>query len=127
MIQRMAGDGHFHHPQKRGLFGNARDDDGNNPTWYTKWFKDASEAEFQDETEKVRKKQDLVGGFYPSEKYTRQIGSFPKSRGENKKYLKPPPRVLKTMLKFNTDSTPQNNLKNFSVKQTSQDQKMTPK
>lgn len=31
------------------------------------------------------------------------------------------------MLKFNTDSTPQNNLKNFSMKQTSQDQKMTPK
>ena len=30
---------------------------------------------------------------HPSEKYARQIGFiFPKFRGENKKYLKPPPR-----------------------------------
>ncbi len=32
----------------------------------------------------------LVGGFNPFEKYARQIGSSP-GRGENKKYLKPPP------------------------------------
>ena len=35
----------------------------------------------------------LVGGFNPSEKYARRIGSFPpKARGENKNCLKPPPR-----------------------------------
>ena len=35
----------------------------------------------------------LVGGFNPFEKYARQIGFiFPNFRGENKKYLKPPPR-----------------------------------
>ena len=34
----------------------------------------------------------LVGGFNPSEKYARQNGFiFPKFRGENKKYWKPPP------------------------------------
>ena len=32
------------------------------------------------------------GGFNP-EKYARQIGSFPSSEGENKKYLKPPPTL----------------------------------
>ena len=33
----------------------------------------------------------LVDGFNPSEKYARQIGSYPQvGRGENKKYLKPP-------------------------------------
>ena len=38
----------------------------------------------------------LVGGFNPSEKYERQIGFiFPKVRGENKKYLKPPPRLTR--------------------------------
>ena len=36
----------------------------------------------------------LVGGFKPSEKYARQIGSLPQVyRGENKEYLKPPPIV----------------------------------
>ena len=34
----------------------------------------------------------LVGGFNPFEKYARQNGFiFPKDRGENKKYFKPPP------------------------------------
>ena len=33
----------------------------------------------------------LVGGFNPSEKYSSKWESSP-SRGENKKYLKPPPR-----------------------------------
>ena len=32
----------------------------------------------------------LVGGFNPSERYARQIWSFPQC--ENRKYLKPPPR-----------------------------------
>ena len=37
----------------------------------------------------------LVGGcFNPSEKYAHQIGPFPQvRRGENKKYLKPPPSL----------------------------------
>ena len=35
----------------------------------------------------------LVGGFSPSEKYARQIGSFPQGRDEHKKICKkPPPR-----------------------------------
>ena len=34
----------------------------------------------------------LVGGFNPFEKYARQIGSLSPGRGENNKYLKPPPR-----------------------------------
>ena len=34
----------------------------------------------------------LIGGFNPSEKYARQMEIFPNFRGENKKYLKPPPR-----------------------------------
>jgi len=29
--------------------------------------------------------------FNPFEKYARQIGNLPQSRGENRKYLKPPP------------------------------------
>ena len=33
---------------------------------------------------------ELVGGFNPFEKYVRQIGSSP-SKGETKKFLKPPP------------------------------------
>ena len=34
----------------------------------------------------------LIGGFNPFEKYARQNGFiFPNFRGENKKYLKPPP------------------------------------
>ena len=33
----------------------------------------------------------LIGGFNPFEKYARQIGNLPQSRGENNKYLKPPP------------------------------------
>ena len=36
----------------------------------------------------------LVGGFNPSEKYARQIGSFPIGRGEHQKCLKPPPRLV---------------------------------
>ena len=32
----------------------------------------------------------VAGGFNQSEKYARQIGSFPICRGKNKKYLKPP-------------------------------------
>ena len=34
----------------------------------------------------------LVGWINPSEKHIHQIGSFPPSRGEHKRYLKPPPR-----------------------------------
>ena len=34
----------------------------------------------------------LVGGFNPSEKYDRQIATFPQVRMNIKKYLKPPPR-----------------------------------
>ena len=40
---------------------------------------------------------DLVGGFNPSEKYARQIGSFPQVRVNIlKKYkkMKPPPRYI---------------------------------
>ena len=33
----------------------------------------------------------LVGGFNPSEKYARENGNLPQI-GENKKYVKPPPR-----------------------------------
>ena len=36
-------------------------------------------------------KNHLVGGFKPSEKYESNWKSSP-SRGENKKYVKPPPR-----------------------------------
>ena len=36
----------------------------------------------------------LAGSFNPSEKYDRQIGSFPRDYGENRKYLKPPARFL---------------------------------
>ena len=36
----------------------------------------------------------LVGGFNPSEKYARQVGtSCPQGSGENKKCLKPPPVI----------------------------------
>ena len=39
------------------------------------------------------KKTSLVGGWTnPSEKYDRQIGILPQMGGENKQYLKPPPR-----------------------------------
>ena len=39
----------------------------------------------------------LGGGFNPFEKYARQNGFiFPKFRGENKTYLKPPPSFCKT-------------------------------
>ena len=42
-----------------------------------------------------KSKSSLVGGFNPIEKYARQNGFiFPKVRGENKKYCKPPPRSL---------------------------------
>ena len=42
---------------------------------------------------KPRERTDLVGRFNPFEKYARQNGFiFPKFRGKNKKYLKPPPR-----------------------------------
>jgi len=38
--------------------------------------------------------QFLVGGFNPFEKYARQNGNLPQIiRGENTKYLKPPPRL----------------------------------
>ena len=36
----------------------------------------------------------LVGGFNPSEKYARQIGSFSPGRGDHKKCLKPPPSYI---------------------------------
>ena len=46
-----------------------------------------------------RRSTTLIGGFNPCEKYARQIGSFPQSRGENKQWLKPPPRTAPTPLK----------------------------
>ena len=46
----------------------------------------------QEMTRSIMRVSWLVGGFNPSEKYARQIGSFPPSRAENKKSLKPPPR-----------------------------------
>ena len=39
-------------------------------------------------------KVDLVGGFNPSEKYARQIGSFPQVGMNIPKYLKLPPRLI---------------------------------
>ena len=53
----------------------------------------------------------LIGGFNPCEKYARQIGSFPQSRGENKQWLKPPPRTAPTPVKHpNLDLSIQSNL-----------------
>ena len=43
----------------------------------------------------------LVGGFNPSEKYKSNWKSSP-SRGENKKYLKPPPRIMVLVYVWNT-------------------------
>ena len=37
--------------------------------------------------------QILVGGFNPSEKKLVRLDHFPNFRGENKKYLEPPPRI----------------------------------
>ena len=58
-----------------------------------------------------RRSTTLIGGFNPCEKYARQIGSFPQSRGENKQWLKPPPRTAPTPLKHpNLDLSIQSNL-----------------
>ena len=43
------------------------------------------------------KKTNLVGGFNPFEKYSRQIGSFPKDRDEHKKIFELPPTRKKKM------------------------------
>ena len=40
------------------------------------------------------KNPSLVGGFNPFEKYAHQIGNLSPNRGENKEYLKPPPRSI---------------------------------
>ena len=45
----------------------------------------------QNQTDLRKKRTEQVGGFNPSEKHARQIGSFPQIRGKNKTHLKPPP------------------------------------
>ena len=50
---------------------------------------------FQNNNWNKKNNFELVGGFNPFEKYDRQIGFiFPRDRGENKKFLKPPPSFL---------------------------------
>ena len=46
-----------------------------------------------------KKHTKLVGGFNPIEKYYSQIGSSSPDRGENNKYLKPPPSYKKNIPK----------------------------
>ena len=66
-------------------------------------------------TEPKKCKLYLVCGLNPSEKYARQNGFiFPKFRGENHKYLKPPPSDLFSSTK-NKMSSPQKTLKRLKT------------
>ena len=53
-------------------------------------FFDAQGTNLIRQKKKLRNSSNLVGGLNPSEKIS-QIGSFPQGKGENKRYLKPPP------------------------------------
>ena len=59
---------------------------------------------FREGTHNDRNKQ-LVGGFNPFKKYKSKWESSP-SRGENKTYLKPPPKKHLPQLSFCTTSLP---------------------